>query len=466
MNEKRAKIWLVLICLVYTLIFSIYVHQRHSRMKSASFDLGIFNQGLYLMSQGEDPFISVRGVYVQEDHFQPILHLVAPIYHLWTSPMVLLMFQTLMLASGAIPAYLIARRFEISERYSLILAAAYLCQPALQFLNAFDFHTVSLMTTALMWTIWSLECGPAWAYALALTATLMCTEAAGFTVLLLSFNAYRLRGLRWAGATAVMAVVGVLVAKQNSAHFAQGGASPYAALYSQYGTTEAEVVLYLLSHPLQVAQDLLIPLNLFFVFVLLSGMALLPVLSPSRLFPTIANMLGNLLSWRHAQHRIEFHYGAALAPFLFWAAVAGWAWLEKKKGFRPRRLAMFVVLSMFVCTYLGPLGPRHSTKFLFDAPVDLTAISKIGDDDVVSAGNFSGPHVSMRKWLFLFPNPFLQAAWGNTVESSGPAERRRVSTGAPRGLPAGTRTHPGRLDPLQPGAGQVSGAPRRRSGLP
>lgn len=417
MNDKRAKMWLALICLTYTLVLGLYGYERHARMRSASYDLGIFNQGLYLMSQGEEPFISVRGVFFQEDHFQPILHLVAPFYHIWSSPVMLIFFQTFMLGLGAIPAYLLARHYEISREGSLLLAAVYLCQPIVQFLNVFDFHSVSLMTTALMFSIWALECGPAWAYALALAATLSCTEAAGFTVLLLAANAFRVRGVKWGVGTAVMAVGGLLLAKSNSAFYARGGASPYSALYAKYGSNEVEVLLFLLTHPLEVARDLLIPVNLFLVAVLLGGMAFLPVLAPTRLFPTAANMFGNLLSWRYAQHRPEFHYGAALAPFLFWAAVAGWAWWVEKKNGNPRTLHGLMVLTIFLSLYFGPLGPRHSSRVLLEPRMDKSILAPIQAQDVVSADNLSGPHLSLRKWLFVFPSPFLQAAWGNSVES-------------------------------------------------
>lgn len=398
----------------YLLVLGGYTTERYLRFRSGTFDLGIFDQAVYLMSRGLNPFLTTRGVFVQEDHFQPILFLVAPLYYLWSSPVALLWLQTAILACGVWPAYRLARHHRLSEGESLLMAGAYLCLPAIQYLNAFDFHPVSIMASTLIWALWFLESGCWWAYGLCLVLSLMCTEAAGFTVGLLAFNALLIRGWRWGGATAALALAGLVVAKLSNGAFPHSGMSPYAALYAQYGTSEVEVVTHLLRHPLKVLAELSTFGTAYFLMEICGSLAFLPVLSPVRLLPSTATLLGNLLSWRQAQHSIAFHYGAALAPFYFWAAVSG---LGRTRSTFRKVCLLCVGAASLASLGFGPLGSVHGGKFYFHQRIENRYLEPIESGQVVSAGTQLGAHLSQRASLYLFPNPFVEAAWGNRVES-------------------------------------------------
>jgi hypothetical protein len=50
----------------------------HARFGSFGFDLGIFDQGVWLLSRFRDPFVTIRGLPLFGDHASYILVLVAP----------------------------------------------------------------------------------------------------------------------------------------------------------------------------------------------------------------------------------------------------------------------------------------------------------------------------------------------------------------------------------------------------
>jgi hypothetical protein len=58
----------------------------HARFGSFGFDLGIFDQGVWLLSRLRDPFVTIRGLPLFGDHASYILVLVAPLYWLWADP--------------------------------------------------------------------------------------------------------------------------------------------------------------------------------------------------------------------------------------------------------------------------------------------------------------------------------------------------------------------------------------------
>jgi hypothetical protein len=57
---------------------------------SGNLALGIFDQGVWLLSPLKDPFVTIRGLPLFGDHASYILVLVAPLYWLWPDPRLLL----------------------------------------------------------------------------------------------------------------------------------------------------------------------------------------------------------------------------------------------------------------------------------------------------------------------------------------------------------------------------------------
>lgn len=95
---------------VYIVVFCRLTFGLYDRYQMMAFDLGIFDQTAWLISQGQTPFVTVRGIHLLGDHFSAFLYLLAPLYRLWDSPKTLLLAQTAALALGALPVYGLARR--------------------------------------------------------------------------------------------------------------------------------------------------------------------------------------------------------------------------------------------------------------------------------------------------------------------------------------------------------------------
>ena len=433
MEKKTAQRLLAALIALYIVCFSLLSLERHQRLVTSIFDVGIFDQALYLTAHGESLFLSTRGLHVHGDHFHPILLLFAPLYFIWPSVSLLLIAQTVVIAIGAYPAYRLGRHLGFAEGQSVLVGALYLAHPTVGFLNRFDFHPVSALAPALMFAVLYLEEKKPIAFTISVVAALCCTEAAGFTILALAVTALWVRDKWWALGTFGLGAAGIVGTKLWLRHFNHNESTPYAMLYTNYGTSEVEVVTHLLTHPLQSVAQMATPLNLEYLFYLFAPLLFLPLLAPDRLLPTVPVLLGNLLSWRHAQHRIENHYGAALTAFLIWAAVIGWKRL-RDKGASDRWMGGLVLVTAVVSALLGPLGSKHLSRLPERASIPA-ALEQLGEDKVVVAGNEIGGHLTHREKLFLFPNPFVVAAWGNSPESlvqQGTAEYRPLTRGALR----------------------------------
>src|SRR5579859_4606439 len=166
--DRRAQLWVAWIFLiVVTLVYSLEMcHQailRYETFKATAFDLGNMDQVIWNTLHGRlfqftNQAIDWYGPPTRlAIHFEPVILPLSLLYAFHADPRILLVFQTLALTSGALPVFLLTRRY-LPEWPVLaaLMVAAYLLSPALLGLNIFDFHPVSLATPLLLYAILAL----------------------------------------------------------------------------------------------------------------------------------------------------------------------------------------------------------------------------------------------------------------------------------------------------------------------
>ena len=152
-QQKIAWGLLLLIMVIYMVDMSYLAILRYETFKAGAFDLGNMDQVLWNTIHGRffqftNQAIDWYGPPTRlAIHFEPIILPLSLLYALHADPRILLVFQTLALGSGALPVFLLTRRY-IPEWpiFAPLMATAYLLSPALLGLNIFDFHPVSLAT--------------------------------------------------------------------------------------------------------------------------------------------------------------------------------------------------------------------------------------------------------------------------------------------------------------------------------
>jgi len=152
---RKYGIWFLII--FFGLLYSFYSVIRHLRFESFLFDLGVYDQIIWLVSRGKPLYSSILESHPWGDHFTPILILLAPLYWIWDNVIILLLFQASFAAFGAYPIYLLARKKTQDTRLSLIIAFSYLASFGVQNAISFDFHPIVLAATLLSWLFWLYE---------------------------------------------------------------------------------------------------------------------------------------------------------------------------------------------------------------------------------------------------------------------------------------------------------------------
>src|SRR5688572_2220307 len=94
---------------VYVVVFGTLTWRQHANYGTFGFDMGLHDHGIWLTSQLESPFVTVRGMNYYGHHVNLVSLLYVPAYWLGAGPSFLYLAETLALALGALPLWLLAR---------------------------------------------------------------------------------------------------------------------------------------------------------------------------------------------------------------------------------------------------------------------------------------------------------------------------------------------------------------------
>jgi uncharacterized membrane protein len=290
-------------------------------------------------------------------HVEPVLLPISLLYLVWSDPRLLLLLQTVVIALGAWPVYLLAR-LALSRpppaggedvprqtgdepagqklAYCLLpplFAFAYLMFPALQSANQFDFHAVALAPTLFLFALYFIETERWGQFAILALLTMWCKEDMALVVFMLGLYALVVRR-QWRIGPATMVVAGawfLLAVGWILPHFDTRGVSPVATRYAYLGDGPGEMLSTVLTRPGVVLQQLITAEKGIYVFNMLAPVAFVALLAPQVLILAVPTLAVNLLSTDGFMHQLEgFHYGVMLAPIVVVAAAYGAAWLVRR----------------------------------------------------------------------------------------------------------------------------------------
>ena len=133
---------------------------RYMTFSSPNFDFGLFVNMFHNMTETGLPIISSeRDVLLSHFavHLSPIYYLLLPFYAIFPSAMTLQIGQAVLVASGIIPAVLLARHLKLSERTQMAVALIYALYPATAMGCFYDFHENCFLLPLLLWMFYFFE---------------------------------------------------------------------------------------------------------------------------------------------------------------------------------------------------------------------------------------------------------------------------------------------------------------------
>ena len=324
-----------LMIVVATLILFAASSARHALFHSTAFDLAIFDQAIYLISQNQTPFSSLMAINILGDHAAFIFYPLALLYKIYPDVHWLLFVQAISLALGAWPSWSLARQAGLNEQKSIAVAAVYLLYPAVFNVNLFDFHPEVIALPALLAAILAARLNKTLWFCAAIVLVLSCKAVLSLTVAAMGLWLLCFDKKRNCGLIALFLGAGwFLVATQAVIpYFNQGREHAGIGRYQYLGNSVFEIVINLIVKPNLVLGRLFSLDTLEYLALLL-----LPViwwLSPRQLTPLISAvpMLAmNILSDIPAQRDLIHQYSMPILPFLLVAVISSLVASNQQKG--------------------------------------------------------------------------------------------------------------------------------------
>lgn len=375
---------------------------RHSLFQSTAFDLGYFDQAIYLISQGQTPIVSFWGYHFLGGHADWAIYGLALLYKIYPSVHWLFAVQAIALALGILPIFHLACQAGLKESQAIAIAIAYLLYPLIFNINLFDFHPEVMALPAFFAAILMARQGKVGWFCLAIVFILGCRDALSLTVAamglwLLIFEKKPLPKKQNAMAFfAIFAgVAWFLIATQVLIPSFRPGGVESVGRYSYLGNSLGEIAKNLLLQPGIVLGRVFTLANLEYLCLLL--LPLIWGLSPKHLTPLVAaipTLAMNLLTDYQPQKDLIHQYSLPAIPFLLLAVIstlsAGKGWLQNRRGIMLWALVAFLALAKFGyfgSKYLESLDTRQATQ---------EAIAQINTKGSVLVPAQVAPHVTHR----------------------------------------------------------------------
>ena len=403
----------------YVAVFGSLTWSQQSNYGTFGFDMGIFDQEIWLVSRFRSPFITVRGLDMWANHVNPIVYLLAPAYWLGAGPHFLYALQTLALASGAVPLWLLARDRFSNDWLALAVPVAWLLYPSVEWMTWWHFHPESLAVTPFLFAWWFASRRRWWAYAVCIVLVLATKEDAALAVMALGLAValrYRWRsGLLTAGAAGAWLVICLKVIMPA----ATGVASPfYADQYAALGHGTNQIIYNAIRHPSRVVRTALMPDRHDYYVKLLAPVAGLSLLSPLVLL-ALPTLLVNVLNNQGYPHDYRYQYQAFVVCGIFLAVVDALG-RARPPGLRRFGAGLACAAALASAAVWGPsplnarvyhsgIWARHSSPHL---AAEERAVHLVPDSASVAASYSIVPHLTHRKLVYEWPNPFVRANYG------------------------------------------------------
>ncbi|MFQ4143235.1 DUF2079 domain-containing protein [Chlorogloeopsis sp. ULAP02] len=347
---------------------------RHELFQSSAWDLGIFDQAIYLISQGKSPVSSLLGFHILGDHAAIVLYPLALLYKIYPTVYWLLTVQAIALTLGALFIYNLSRQAGLSTRQATTIAAAYLLYPLIFNINLYDFHPEVIALPALLGAILAARLKKFSWFCFSIILVLGCKAVLSLTVAAMGLWLLIFEKRRLFGAIALLSgIAWFLIATKVIIPFFGGEAASVArhlSRYSHFGNSFIDIAQNLLFQPNLV-------LGKIFSLATLEYLALLiaPVLwgiSPRCLLPlvgAIPTLTLNILANATQQRNLVHQYSLPILPFLFVAVIQAfanqYAWIQKSRTILLYCLVAFLALAKygyFWTIYLDSLDTWQATR--------------------------------------------------------------------------------------------------------
>jgi uncharacterized membrane protein len=407
---------------VYAVALTAKSVSDHSRFRTGV-DTAVYDQLLWLLAHGHEPFSTVLTRPFLSAHFEPAVALLTPVYRLDLGVPGIFAAQSIALALTAPALFALARDRGARPALAAIPALLWLACPWVASANLFEFRPDPFVPVLLVLSVLFGLRGRTVLFAATMLLALSLKEDVSLTYLvlglLLAYHGSRRLGVVVAAVSAAWFVGATLVMRAFGASF-----DAYGQRWAgDRGETVPDALGWALVHPLETISDIGSQSALGLAAILLSA-AGLALLAPSWLWLATPAVLYNVLSAYDPQHDLVHHYHLSTVTAVFVAAAIG----VPKVAALGRYARDAVAVGVGVAAVLALIGGIRVHTIAGDSVAlepepTRRLLERIPDGVPVAATRTLLPHLSDRVDVWTLPEPFIRIDWGGSLSEEELAER-------------------------------------------
>jgi uncharacterized membrane protein len=418
--------------IAWTWYFTARTLDVHHALGTSTYDSALYDQGMWLLSRFDAPFVTLMGRNLFGDHTSFILVPLVPLY--WIAPGAWIMFtaQSAAIAAGAIPVFLAGRKLLGSEWAGLIGAATYLLHPAVSWTNLENFHPDAFLGVTVGFAIyfaierrWRL-------YAVAVVLALLVKEDVALVVMPLGIWVALRRDRRIGVITALGSLAFALMAMFLVKRSLIG--VPTRNLWRIPFGGPTGFLRTVFTDPGAVLDHFRADGRPWYLVQMTAPFAWLFLRMPDVALISGLVLFTNVLSTFAYQYDIQYHYSLIAVPALaigtLWAIAAirdrAWTIGGTSLSVQARGVALAVLVAASVTGALlwspSPIGGVPSWRGDPTRPDAVAArelFELIPDDAAVAAHYRITPQLAHRPEIYQFPVPFRVVLYGPDTSMEG-----------------------------------------------
>ena len=415
---SRPKVWEIYapwaMALVFVIVSFALMNAKHSAFNTRTYDFARFVQAVWNSLHGRFLFETITYGSILGNHFSPIMALASPFVVLFQSERILFLIQAVnAAATGLILHRFFRERQPQHPSLALWFLLAYYLNPALHGVTLLEVRRIAFGMPFLALGLYGLGTHRRGAMLFGLVAAMLAKESVSLYVAMVGLYLLLVeKDWRWGlGMTMLGAAwlvgIGLYVIPQFSA--AEGHEFVYPQLYyfSHLGGTYGEIAGAILRTPLDLARQMLGPLQLQGIGRILLPVGLvLPFLEPRWIALCLPYLGLMLISSDVDMLSLDKWYPATILPVIFGAIAIGWRRI-------PNRWQPAAMVWLLACTASGyawfsqaPLGGRYSAadyQITDHDRIAMTLLEAVPDNAKVAAQVHYVPHLALRTDIYHYP---------------------------------------------------------------
>ena len=404
-NRFQLKAIWILVGVSFLILF-LSSSLRHELFQSSAWDLGIFDQAVYLISQGKPPISSFLRFHILGDHVALILYPISILYRIHSDVHWLLIVQALASSLGTYPLFKLAIFAGLTSTQSMVVGVVYLLYPAVFNINLFDFHPEVIALPSIFWMVLAARSRWLRQFCVALVITLSCKAVLSLTVAAMGLWLIMVEKRKWYGIIALASgIVWFVIATQViiPAFGSEASIVRHVVRYKDLGNSFSDILLNILTKPYLILGRIFSVGTLEYSAILFSPViyifATKNLRSLLQLIPAVPVLMMNILSSDNAQRDLVHQYSLPIIPFIFLAVISSLQSppnllkLNRYKSYRMilcwAVLAFLILsrLSFFFGSYYNSIDTLQSTR---------EAIARVHTQDGVLTTAEIAPHLTHR----------------------------------------------------------------------